>query len=126
MFVVRGWVMLGPVVSVVEFAWPPVEPELVLALPVSQPMESHVHCFRSFGLDLTIDHSFCHCIVGLDRGRRLSVSHFLQYDADVDCFARHYVEGRQFGFSGRGHYVFDYVRYIENGAIVCGDVVVVG
>ena len=52
---VCGRVVFCPIVSVVEFAGAPVDAELVLAFVISEPVESHVHGFGPFGLDLSVD-----------------------------------------------------------------------
>jgi hypothetical protein len=47
--------MFCPVVRVVLLAWAPIESELLLAFSIAEPVEGHVHCFGSFGLDFAID-----------------------------------------------------------------------
>ena len=81
--------MFGPVVSIVCFSWPPEKFELLLAFSVSQPMKTHVHCLCSFWLYFGIDDCFGHGVVGLDGRCRLFVSHFLEYDSDVNRLSSH-------------------------------------
>ena len=47
--------MFSPVVGIVEFAWAPVDAELVLAFAIAEPVESHVHGFGPFGLDFFVN-----------------------------------------------------------------------
>ena len=82
--------VLCPIVCIVLLAWSPIEPKLLLAFSVAEPMESHIHCFRSFWLNLFVDNSFCHCIVRLHWSWRLLVAHFLQDDSNVHCLSCHY------------------------------------
>ena len=55
-----GLMVFSPVVGVVEFAGPPVNAELLLALSVSEPVELHVHRFCSFWLYFDIDDTIGH------------------------------------------------------------------
>ena len=112
--------MFRPIVGVVCLAWAPVESELFLAFAVAQPVESHVHCFCSLGLDFAVDDCVGHRIVCLDWGGGLFVAHLLEDDADVYGFSCHDVEGSEFGFGSRGHDVFDDVCDVENCSVVGG------
>ena len=47
--------------------------KLLLAFPVSEPVEVHVHRLSLFGLYFTIYDGTSHGIVGLERGDRLLV-----------------------------------------------------
>ncbi len=71
---VFGGVVLGPVVSVVGLARPPVDAKLLLAFAIAEPMKPHVHEFSSFGLDFAVDDGISHCIVGLEWSGGLSVT----------------------------------------------------
>ena len=113
--------MFSPIVSVIEFAWAPVDAELFLAFAISEPVESHVHGFGPFGLDLSVDDAFGGGVVCLERGGRLCVSEFLQDNADEDCLAGHDVKRRQFRFGGRGHDMFDDVGNVKDGPVVGWD-----
>ena len=48
--------VLGPIVCQVGGARSPMEPELLLCHPTSEPVESHIHWFGSFGLYLVVDY----------------------------------------------------------------------
>ena len=49
----RG-VVLGVVISEILLAGFPVHSELSLFYPILDPVESHVHCFGSLGLDSVV------------------------------------------------------------------------
>ena len=70
--------VLGPIISSVARSASPVDAELFLRRPVSQPMETHVHCFGAFGLDI-IGHDSLRCRVVRLHGRaRLWVPQFFE------------------------------------------------
>ena len=87
--VVSCCMMLCPIVSVIELAWTPVKAELLLCFSIAEPMESHIHCFGSFGCDFTIDDCVCHGIICLDGSGWLLVAHLLQNDSYVHCLSCH-------------------------------------
>ena len=87
--VVSCCMMLCPIVSVIELAWTPVKAELLLCFSIAEPMESHIHCFGSFGCDFTIDDCVCHGIICLDGSGWLFVAHLLQNDSYVHCLSCH-------------------------------------
>ena len=53
-FVMCCWMMFCPVIGIIQLTWSPIYSELFLTFPVSQPMESYVHCFGAFWLNFTI------------------------------------------------------------------------
>ena len=70
--------VLGVVVGTIGLAGFPVHSELALFHTISDPIESHVHCLGSFGLDCVVGDSFGGGVVCLDRsGAVLFVAHFL-------------------------------------------------
>ncbi len=71
-------VVLGPVVSFVGMSRTPEESELVLGFPASEPMESHVHGFGAFGLNVVVHNAHGCCVVGLHRNGRLLVAHLFK------------------------------------------------
>ena len=81
------WVVFSPVICIIEFSRSPVNPELVLAFPISEPMETHIHGFGAFRLDLTVAHCLCHRVVRLKWGRGLCVSECLEDNSDVYGFS---------------------------------------
>ena len=85
--------ILGPVICIVQFSWSPVYVELFMAFSISWPVKTHVHCFREFMLDFSIDNRVCHCVIRLQWHWWLFVSHFFKDDANLDCFSCHDVEG---------------------------------
>ncbi len=60
-----GWVVLSPVMGIVEFAWVPVDAKLFLAFSVAEPMKMHIHGFCTFGLDFTVYNGLSHGVVCL-------------------------------------------------------------
>ena len=63
--------MLGKVVCIVVYSWLPVEFELFLCCPVSQPEIPHVPRLGSFLMDVVVyEASWC-CVVCLEGGWRL-------------------------------------------------------
>ena len=113
-----GRVVFCPIVSKICFARMPKKFELLLAFPVAEPVETHVHGFGTFWLYLTVNDGIRHGIVSLDWGGRLFMPHLFQNYANVNCFARHDIQCSQLGFVGGRHDMFDDVGDIQNGAIV--------
>ncbi len=75
---VRRRMMFHPVVGVVRGAGAPVKLKLFLVdAAIRQPMETHIHGFGTFWLDLFVDDAFGGGIVDLNGGGRLFVPHFL-------------------------------------------------
>ena len=73
--VVTGRVVLCPIVSYICVSRLPEEVELVMVdAAVMEPVETHVHGFGLFGLDMTVDDVFRSAVVSLDRCRRLKVT----------------------------------------------------
>ena len=93
-------VVFRPIVGIIEFSWSPVETKLFLAFTIAEPMEAHIHGFRSFWLYFSIDNAICHRIVRLQWSGRLFVSHLFKNDANVDGLACHDVEACEFSFGG--------------------------
>ena len=52
---VRGGVVFGKVITVVAATWFPIDDKLLLIASVSDPVETHIHCFGSLLLDGVID-----------------------------------------------------------------------
>ena len=73
-----------PVVSIIEFAWTPINSELFLAFLVAKPMETHVHCLCAFGGDFAVDNTVRHCIVSLQWCGGLWMTHFFEDDSNID------------------------------------------
>ena len=64
---VAPWMMLGGEVRQVVLSRFPIDMEVSLFSPVSQPVESHVHGFGSLLFDGVIDYPLGCTIIGLDR-----------------------------------------------------------
>ena len=73
-YMVFGGMVLGPVISVVGLAGPPVDAKLLLAFTVAEPMKPHVHGFSTFGLYFAIDDCVSHGVVSLEWSGRLSMT----------------------------------------------------
>jgi hypothetical protein len=71
-------VVLGPVVGFVGMSGTPEELELVLGFLASEPMESHVHGFGVFWLNVVVHNANSCCVVGLHRSGRLLVAHLFK------------------------------------------------
>ena len=85
----------------------PVDMEVSLFSPVSQPVEAHVHSFRSLLFDGVIDDSLGRTIVCFDWCSGLRVTQLLEtlsHREDLLCIG---VKGSQFGFSSRCHDILD-------------------
>ena len=63
--VVCCWMVFCPIVSIAEWAWPPVETEFRLGEAASEPVETHVHGFGPFWFQLFVDYPFGCVVVGL-------------------------------------------------------------
>ena len=72
-------VVLGKIVREVGFPRPPIYFELPLRFAISQPVKSHVHCFRSFGLDFAINYPVGGRVVRLNRCSWLRMPHLGEY-----------------------------------------------
>ena len=77
------WVVLRKVVGQVFRAWCPKNVKLALVYTILQPVESHIDGFRFSLLDLLVCKTNSRCIVQLDGGGGLWVSHFLECGADL-------------------------------------------
>ncbi len=72
--VMGNGMMLGEVISQVVRALFPVDAELALADPISNPVEAHVDGFRAALFDAVIDDAVSYLVVGLDRCGRLGMA----------------------------------------------------
>ena len=86
-FVMEATVVFGWVVSEIIEPWLPVNIEHTLADSVAQPVESHIHCFRSFLFDCFVDDTGCCAVVSFQRGSWLRMSHFNQALSEGDGFS---------------------------------------
>jgi hypothetical protein len=70
------WMMLGEVVSLIGFAWFPVDDELALVNLVPDPVETHVHGFGLALFDRVVGYAFSELVVGLNGCGRLWMTQF--------------------------------------------------
>ena len=76
MRVVRGRVVFGVVIGEIVGTFVPIEPELALGFPASEPMDLHANHFDAACDDGVVYESDCSQIVCLDRvGCELCVEH---------------------------------------------------
>ena len=86
-------VVFAEVVSIILTAGAPIYKELALGDPISDPIEAHVNCFGSslfYGVEGEADSYF---VVGLDRGWRLGMAHFVKGSANGAGISGVVVEG---------------------------------
>ena len=113
-----GWrVVLGEVVSKIGGAWGPIDAKLALFDAVADPIKSHVYGFGAYLFAGTIDNSAGGGVVGGNGCSRLWVSHFLECGTEDSSLFGVEKKGADFGLSGGGHYPFDDLGDIDNGAI---------
>ena len=86
-FVVETTVVFGWIVCKVVEAWFPVDVKHTLADAAAQPVESHVHCFRTFLFDCFVDDAGRRAVVSFQRGSWLRMSHFNQALLEGDSFS---------------------------------------
>ena len=96
--------MLGEIISAVQFSGGPVEVELFLINAIFEPMVSHVESFGFFHAHGGVENTMCCRIVSLKRSasRRLFVPHFFEGGDHGDGFLGVEKETTGFGFRGRG------------------------
>ena len=85
---------------------------------VSKPVESHLHGFGMFGLDMTLDDAVGSAVVGLDQCGGLRVFHLLQYVVYFHSFTCSDTHCSKFCFCGRGNDGFDNFQDGEDCAVV--------
>ena len=97
--VIRGGEVFGVVVGEVNVARCPKNVEVTLADAVADPVETHVHGAAAFLFDCVIGDTIGACIVGLDWGWRLRVSHGDEDGAEHFRVFGIVEECSEFGFS---------------------------
>ena len=85
----------------------PVDVEVSLLRPISQPVEAHVHGFGSFLLDSVVDDSLGCAIVSFDGCSGLRVTQFLETLSHGEDFLSIGEMSSQFGFSSGCHDILD-------------------
>lgn len=97
--VVGGGMLFGKVIRKIATSGGPVDVELALFDPVSDPIEPHVHGFRADLFYSLMYDSECCGIVGLYRGGRLGVAHLHKGSAKWDSFFGIEEQSANLGFS---------------------------
>ena len=96
--------MLGDVVGqFVLFSGDPIDEELALFYPVSDPVETHVICFGAFVFYCPVCKPNGGGVVDFHRCWTLGVSEFFKGDADGACFPGVEEGGSDFRFHGGDH-----------------------
>ena len=90
--------VFGEVVGHVVTAPSPVYKELALFDSVLNPVETHVDCFGSLLFDCVVDDAGRTCVVCLNGGWGLRVSHFLECGAEFGAFFCIEEQSSHFGF----------------------------
>ena len=70
---VNGCMMFGEIISIIVDSFVPVDLELLLSLPIPEPIISHVPGLGSFLVDIIINEACCCGVVSFDRSGRLWV-----------------------------------------------------
>lgn len=107
--VVGRWAVFGVVVGFVEFAWSPIEVELVLSYAVFEPMVTHIKCFGAFHADSGSEDVMCSGVVSLKGGAGggLRMAHFFQGNFDGHGLLGTKEQSTSFSFSCGGGVVVD-------------------
>lgn len=77
--------MLGEIVCKVVTSTTPMDNELSLIDAIAYPIESHVDRLGAALLDCIVDDAGSACVVCLNEGRRLRMSHFFEDVSDHDA-----------------------------------------
>jgi hypothetical protein len=93
-------VMLGEIVSIILFAWCPLQIELSLRDPVLEPVVAHVEGLGMFHAHGGMENAVSSRVVGFDRcpGWWLFVAHFFKGGANGDSLLRIEEQAADFGF----------------------------
>jgi len=78
LLVMRSTMMFRVIVCPVGLPWAPIKSKLFSGFSIPKPVESHVHCLSSLGLDVVSDHSQGCAVISLHRGRGLWMTHLFQ------------------------------------------------
>jgi hypothetical protein len=105
--VVPGRMMLGEVVSQVEFSWGPLEVELALSDSIFHPPIAHIERFRKLLAHFGIEDALGSVVVGVERCCRLWVTEFFEGSANRDGVFAANEDTTGFGFGSRSDDVFD-------------------
>ena len=109
--------VLGEVVSHVEYAFSPDEIELTLFYSVTDPVKAHVKGFGEFLAHGCCEYAFCCFVVSIAwcASFWLRMAELDDGDAYRACVLGCHVYSAGFGFCCRGHDVFDCVAHDMDG-----------
>ena len=96
--------VLGEIISTVEFSGSPIQIELFLSDAIAQPVIAHVKCFGFFHTNLGMKDTMSSGIVGFERSTsdRLLMAHFFKGSANGDGILCIEEQTASFGFGGGG------------------------
>ena len=109
--------MFADVVSIVTCAWSPINQELVLTDPVTDPVKTHVKSFCSFLLYTVVSKTHCRRVIDLYWGGRLRMAEFIERNTKGKGIAGGEEGGGNFGFGRGTHDVGEDFREGMDGAV---------
>ena len=110
--------VFGKVAGAIADATLPVDNELALANTVADPGKTHIHGFGAFLFDCIVGNARCSAVVGLDRGRRLIVTQFLETCAQGASFFAVVEKGTEFSLGDAGDDLTEDLAEYVNRAVV--------
>jgi hypothetical protein len=115
-------VVLGEIISTVEFPESPVQIELLLGDAIAQPVIAHIKRFWLFHANLGVEDAMCCGIVGFKRSTsdRLRVSHFFELRANGDSISGIEKTTAGFGFGSGGSKGAECFAEIKNRTVAFG------
>ena len=90
--------MFGEVVCEIIGTFSPVYEKMTLLDTVTNPIETHIHCFGAALFYGVVADAGSACIIGLDGGRGLWVAHVVEDIPEYNRRLAIVVEGAEFGF----------------------------
>jgi hypothetical protein len=102
-FMMGGRMVLGEIISTVQFSGRPIEIELFLGNSIFEPMVSHVESFGFFHANRSVENTMGRRVVGFQgsAGGWLLVAHFFEGGDHRDSFLGVQEETTGFSFGGR-------------------------
>jgi hypothetical protein len=95
-------VVFAEIIGAVEAALLPIDVKVALADAVTNPVKSHVNCFRMFLFDGVVGNTGSSTVVSLNGSRRLRMSKFFKANTDRAGLFAVEVDGSELSFSGTG------------------------
>ena len=105
------------VITQIIGSWSPINKELALVAPILDLIESHIYSLWPFLLDGFVCKTNSCCIVHLNIGGRLGVSHFFQSHSDRKAFLCIQEACSYFSFRRRCHHRFKNFADDTNGTV---------